>query len=326
MIPKEIIDQLIFITDEKRCYQQGIKTVDTSIYTNETSDVVDYNKLLSSNQQLAVYRHPCFLHYPKHRHNYIELSYVYRGSMVHIIDDEEIVIEQGEIILLNQDIEHEIKPTEETDIILNFIIHPNFLDFLITIGGEKNEIFKFIFHALYSSDNYGECLIFKVSKNDAIKDIIESIITKLYQPALSNSVTLKLYIGMLLVELANHPQQMISYRKDSYEKMINGSILNYIRIHYKEGSLQELSQLIKQPNYKICKIVKKYTGQTFNQLIQEERLKNSAKLLETTMVPITDVIGSVGYENATYFYKIFKNKYKQSPKEYRKINNTLSCI
>lgn len=326
MIPKEIIDQLLFITDEEKCYQKGKKTIDTSIYTNETSKVVDYNRLLSTNQQLAIYKHPRFLRYPKHSHNYIELSYVYSGSMVHIIDDEKIVIEQGEIILLNQDIEHEIKLTKDKDIILNFIIHPNFFDYLLRIGAEQNEIFKFIFHALYSSDNYGECLIFRVSENEAIKAVMESIITKLYQPSLSNNVTLKLYVGMLLVELANHPQQMISYRKDSYEKMINGSILNYIRIHYKDGSLQELSQLIKQPNYKICKIVKKYTGQTFNQLIQEERLKNSAKILKNTTLPIIDVIASVGYENITYFYKIFRKKYKQSPKEYRKINSSLSYI
>ncbi|HCK3395609.1 TPA: AraC family transcriptional regulator, partial [Clostridioides difficile] len=30
------------------------------------------------------------------------------------------------------------------------------------------------------------------------------------------------------------------------------------------------------------------------------------------------IIENVGYENLTYFYKIFKNKYGITPKEYKK--------
>ena len=55
--------------------------------------------------------------------------YVYGGEMVTIIDDQEIVIKQGEL-LLNQNIEHAIKYTNENDIIFNFIIiKPEFLEF-----------------------------------------------------------------------------------------------------------------------------------------------------------------------------------------------------
>lgn len=43
-----------------------------------------------------------FFHYPKHSHNYIEMSYVYGGTMTHIIDGKEIKVNEGELILLNR--------------------------------------------------------------------------------------------------------------------------------------------------------------------------------------------------------------------------------
>ena len=71
--------------------------------------------------------------------------YVYGGEMVTIIDDQEIVIKQGELLLLNQNIEHAIKYTNENDIIFNFIIKPEFLEFLSGMAEEQNEVFSFIF-------------------------------------------------------------------------------------------------------------------------------------------------------------------------------------
>ena len=54
--------------------------------------------------------------------------------------------------------------------------------------------------------------------------------------------------------------------------------------------------------------------------IQEERLKAAANLLKTTSLPIVEIMQEVGYENITYFYKIFKEKFKITPSIYRNHN------
>ena len=40
-------------------------------------------------------------------------------------------------------------------------------------------------------------------------------------------------------------------------------------------------------------------------------------MLQNTQVPVDEVIFRAGYENTTYFYKKFKEKYGCSPKQYR---------
>lgn len=115
----------------------------------------------------------------------------------------------------------------------------------------------------------------------------------------------------------NHPENIESYTGDSYEKILSSTILKYIVTNFQNGSLNELSEIIHQPNYKICKIIKKQTGQTFTELLQHEKLKTAEKLLITTTLTMQEIIQEVGYENISYFYRLFKKEYKTTPQVYR---------
>lgn len=317
MIPIHILEQLVSFTEEEMNLLQGKETIDKSIFASELSHVIDYHYLLKENQMFSVRKHTRFCQYPSHRHNYIELMYVYSGRMTHHINEQDITIEKGQLLLLNQNIEHSIDYCDENDIIFNFIIRPEYLRFLSTMIEDENVVSKFIFDALYSYDNDGEFLVFKVQNNQKVTSYIESIIISLYEPQLYNDTELKLLVGILLTELMNHPENIESYTGDSYEKILSSTILKYIITNYQYGSLHELSQLIHQPNYKICKIIKKQTGQTFTELLQNEKLKVAENLLITTSLTMQDIIQEVGYENISYFYRIFKKKYAMTPQMYR---------
>lgn len=317
MLTENILEQLVYFTDEEINNLNGMNIIDKSIYTTETSSIVDYEKLLNKEQQILIRKHTRFACYPKHRHNYIELTYVYSGHMEHIIDDRKIFLEKGDVILLNQSIEHAIEYTDENDIIFNFIIHPDFLEFLSMMLEKENDLAEFIFDALYSYDNNGEYLIFKSQNNNKVKDCIESIIVRLYEKELNTTLEVKLLVGLLMAELMNHPEQIETYTENTSEKIIGSSIFKYIATSYQEGSLSKLSQEINIPDYKICRIVKKLTGLTFKQLVQQQRLKVASQLLRATHIPIVDILQEVGYENVTYFYKIFKKEYNMTPNEYR---------
>lgn len=317
MIPNDVLEELICFSEEEINNLNNKNIIDKSIYISEKSNVIDCNKIFADNDQLSVRRHTRFMEYPKHRHNYIELMYVYSGEMRHIIEDKEVVIEKGELLLLNQNIEHSIKYASENDIIFNFIIRPEFLEFLASMMDEDNEIFRFIFNVLYSWDNNGEYLVFRVGDVKAIQDMVDAIITNLYRPKINNIFILKMRIGLLLAELMNHPDKVETHIINSKEKLLSIKILNYIYANYKEGSLQVLSHKLQVPDYKICKVIKKNTGKTFKQIVQEVRLDKTINLLRTTNMPIVDIMAEAGYENITYFYRIFKDKYGLTPSEYR---------
>lgn len=317
MIPQEIMEQLICFTEEEINNLNGQNTIDKTIFLNEQSNVIDYHKILMDDKQLSVRKHTRFCEYPKHRHNYMELMYVYSGQMTHIIEGNEITIQQGELLFLNQNIEHSVQYTNEEDIIFNFIMKPELFRFLSGMIEKENEVSSFIFDSLYSYRNHGEYLVFKVSNNELVKNYIELIITNLYQPKLNNQLELKLLIGLLLAELMNHPEAIETYSRDSYDKMLVNTILKYIFTNYQKGSLQELSEQLKIPDYKISKLIKKETGKTYKDMLVEVRLDRAAELLRNTDMVIDRIIEEIGYDNISYFYRVFHEKYHMTPKQYR---------
>ena len=73
------------------------------------------------------------------------------------------------------------------------------------------------------------------------------------------------------------------------------------------------------PGY-LSRFVTKTTGSSFTQLVKEARLQQASLLLLRTTMSITDIIEACGYQNTSYFYRIFQEKFSCTPAEYRQKN------
>ena len=97
--------------------------------------------------------------------------------------------------------------------------------------------------------------------------------------------------------------------------------LNYINEHYSEDiSINTLSELCEYSEYHFMRFFKKHIGLTCIQYINNLRLEKSSILLTSTNNPIMDISLEVGFDNLSYFNKLFKRKYNLTPKEFRNIN------
>ena len=57
---------------------------------------------------------------------------------------------------------------------------------------------------------------------------------------------------------------------------------------------------------------------SYSAYVQQIRLNHAEKLLISTNKSIAEIAENVGYHNKGFFYRIFKEKYGVTPKEYRK--------
>jgi len=69
--------------------------------------------------------------------------------------------------------------------------------------------------------------------------------------------------------------------------------------------------------YWLSREIKKCTGKTYKELLQERRMNQACYLLTNSKLAVSDIIESVGYDNTSYFYRKFRERYGMSPKEYR---------
>ena len=94
-------------------------------------------------------------------------------------------------------------------------------------------------------------------------------------------------------------------------------MLLYIEKNYETITLEKMAKYFGfNANY-LSSYLKKKTGYTFVKLVQIQRINVAAEYLAFTNAPIEDIALKVGYENPSYFYKIFRKYIGGSPTDYR---------
>ena len=123
-------------------------------------------------------------------------------------------------------------------------------------------------------------------------------------------------MGLLFLQLMHYTDK-IRHTNEGFEQKIIFQVLKFIDENYKEGELTQLAELLNYNIYWLSRTIKKLTGRTYKQLLQIKRLNQASFLLLNTRLSITDISLAVGYDNTSYFHRIFRGYYSMSPKEYR---------
>ena len=120
-------------------------------------------------------------------------------------------------------------------------------------------------------------------------------------------------LSLLFLELLKHTGHLAC---DRQEPLIP-RILRYIDSNYVNGQLTEAARLLNYDISILSREIRRQTGKTFTELIQKKRMSQAAALLRTTGLTVEDISRSVGYENVSYFHKLFRSAFGMSPRQYR---------
>lgn len=315
MTDKGILDKLRPVTAEEQAILKGSGAIDRGIYMTCEANVVNAQKLLDSGKLISIRPHTRFVHFPEHRHDYVELVYMCAGSSRHIVNDKPILLKEGELLCLGQGARQEILPSGEEDIAVNFIILPQFFDkALEMLGEQESPLRKFIVDCLGTRAGSPGYLHFQVSDLLPIQNLVENLIWTLINDPPNKRNLNQTTMGLLFMHLLNHTDRL-AY--DTQEEAAIMQVFRYIEENYQRASLSQVSKLVHNDLCWLSREIKKKTGSTFTQLVQEKRLSQAAYLLDNTGLKVSDVAQAVGYTNLSYFHRIFNERFAQSPKKYR---------
>lgn len=314
---QELLKELSVITDEERRILSGHTDIEQSRYTEKKELIVDCDKLIQKGKLIQVRPHTRFVRFPKHRHNYVEVIYMCQGTTTHIVDGNRVVLEQGDLLFLNQHAVQEIEPAKEEDIAINFIVVPEFFNMAFSMmGDEKSELKDFLIGTLCGKDGRTSYLYFHVADILPIQNLVENMVWTIFYDMGNKRSSNQITMGLLLLQLLNHMDKMET-GNSLFDTELIGTVLGYIEGHYRNGSLSELAQMMKYDVYWLSREIKKRTGKTYKELLQAKRMNQAAYLLSNSRLSVSDIIESVGYDNSSYFYRKFKERYGVGPKEYR---------
>ncbi|HEX3076060.1 MAG TPA: AraC family transcriptional regulator [Lachnospiraceae bacterium] len=315
---QDLLDQLSIITMEEQNLIDGQKQINMELYTKRKELIIDCEKLLQKGKLIQVRPHTRFVHFPKHKHNYIEVIYMCQGNTTHIVDGNTVVLQQGDLLFLNQNAVQEILPAGSNDIAINFIILPQFFDVAFTMMGEEENLLReFLIGCLMHNASVPSYLYFHVADILPIQNLLENMIWTIWNDQQNKRSTNQITMGLLILQLLNYMDRL-DYASNQYNQSFIVEVLSYVEEHYKDGSLTELSKIMNQDIYWLSREIKKLTGKTYKEILLTKRLNQSMYLLTSTKMSIAEIIESVGYDNTSYFYRIFKERFGMTPSEKRK--------
>lgn len=316
-IEKELL-KLYENTDDKQKSEKLKDHFSSKLYNDHW--IINSEKLMSSSEVISIHRHDRFTKFEKHKHDFMEMTFVYSGSIRQNIEGKELEIKKGEIILLDMNVEHSIEEAGEEDIAINVLIKKEFFDWMFLNEIAYNDLISnFVVKAIYGKGDIKQYIHFKTSENDKVWDFMLQILTEYYEERNGMETAIRAYMLLLFNELLRDYEKYLSsqmiYKIDS---TISLEMLNYINSHYKDLNLKSMSEHFNyNPDY-IGKLVKKVTGKNLKDLVKEQKIKQAEYLLKNTDMPVVDIVSEVGYSNVSYFYKQFRDEFGITPDEYRK--------
>ncbi len=315
---QELLDALRVITPEEQEILGGDPAIHRDLYTSRREFVVDSDKLLSKGKLIEIRPHTRFAHFPVHRHNYVELVYMCAGTTTHIINQkEQIILREGDLLFLNQNVYHEILPAAEGDIAVNFIILPDFFKQPVSMIERENVLRDFLISAISGERSISDYLHIQAKGIVPVENLMESRTWTLSAQRLGTNSINQTSMGLLLMNLSRFADTINRTDPGQEEQNLVFSVLNYIDTRYRTGTLAEVSAELGQPTYTVSRLLKKHMGSNFRELLQSRKLQQAAYLLDNTTLSADAIMERVGYDNSSYFYRKFRERYGCSPREYR---------
>lgn len=238
------------------------------------------------------------VYFPAHWHEHIELHYVLDGQGVFICNQKPYHVDKGSLFIINSNELHE--GTSRGDNMDALVI-------IFKIDAFSREVADF--NAIFQS----------LIKGDAsIRELME----ELYREELDKQFGYKLAMKGKIYELItyllrNYVAENLTDRenlKRTQSLTRLNTVLQYVQDNYTESiTIAQLADLIHLSEYRFCHLFKESVGKSPLNYINEVRLKNAHRLLETREMTISEVATTVGFQDYNNFGRLFRKYYGYAP-------------
>lgn len=258
----------------------------------------------------------------RHFHNTYELYYLEEGQRYYFIGNQTYLVKAGDVVLIKPDQIHKTSMAGES-------YHSRIL---LQIDGE---LMKPVLKAcgLGGMDTvYGEdavILSIPEEKRQGILQLLHGIYRETAEKQKNYMAGVKLKVAELLLELTRYQKTNQFWQENqkaqTWKHQKVHEVAAYLMNHPETGeSLEELAKRFFISKSYLSRIFREVTSFTVNEFKNVSRIKKSQQLLASSDYSITEISDVLGFENLTYYERVFKKYSGMTPLKYRKSLRHLS--
>jgi AraC-like DNA-binding protein len=261
-----------------------------------------------------------------HSHDEIELQFVSKGRVDVICNNERITATKGDILFLNKNVEHHAIFTNDNSELYSIIAHTDFiLDF------EQLELQNKYITPIVCDSSFTHLLIKPAHPyySQFLSSVEELIRLNVQQTSgyelLSRAYLLQFWNVLYIVysSISYNTKHLLagtSPRTEIQDEQRVRLACTYIYEHFSESiTLEDISDSILVSKSECCRCFKRVCSLSPFEYLMKYRIVQATKHMQQNSTDsISDVAGAVGFNNISYFNKVFKKFMNCTPSEYKK--------
>ncbi|SDW90398.1 AraC family transcriptional regulator [Paenibacillus sp. CF384] len=262
----------------------------------------------------------------RHQHPVFHVMYITGGAGSFLVNDKKSRALPGFLYVINPNEWHQFHADDDIG------LHNLECTFLLR-DEESNEPAKAVnlFDWIEEKSGYALPAVIRdgpILVPPALRPFLLEGFNRLLDP--SNRYVTAEHLSLLVIELMLRVEQTIGKLSErvvdsaSTERQASAlageinALQQYMRAHIGEQlKLEELAHYVHwTPNY-LCRVFKAHTSMTPMAYLQQLRMAEAEKLLLYTDFPVFTIAEMLGYEDASYFARLFRRHHGRAPSEYR---------
>lgn len=260
-----------------------------------------------------------------HCHDYFQIWYVAKGSFTHTVNHEVYRIDKGDAFVISPFTLHSliVDPAIELEIYgCEFL--PSFIDERLKDMPAGPRFFDALYleHFLLSETGKQSKITLDSAAEVTVRNLMKDMLMEYEKRHPFFQIALKAHLLQLLsvlVRQVNGELVKASFEKSEKYRGIMTKVVDYIHQQLHEDlNLSKLCTVSNMSRSTFCTLFKEWTGKTFNRYVTDLRIFQAMCLLKEPELTVTDVCYSAGFNELSYFCRIFKKYTGISPTEYRK--------
>ena len=246
--------------------------------------------------------------------------YAFSGKLLVTLDEEHsFVLEQGQTAVFDLNVSHGVTAETEDGIPVSLILFKPYLTAMLGANAHTQPLFnEFYSRAFYPGNRHRDYLIVDTREDSGIYYyFVKGLYEFTYKRPFSIDAV-DVCVSELLIALMR--SYSLFFEEDSSHPPLTDQvrdILDYIDRNLADVTLISAARAFHFSTNHLNRIVKNNTGSTFLELVHKARMREAGYLLRTPGITVTDAAQLVGYNNVSYFYKLFAREYHMSPQAYR---------
>ncbi|HPQ46999.1 MAG TPA: AraC family transcriptional regulator [Clostridia bacterium] len=260
-----------------------------------------------------------------HRHEFIQIIYVSKGSAGHVLNNNQFTIYKGDIFVMPPYVPHYFIPGEDTEI-FEFEFEPEFLNekFSSSYDDISFSDFAYLEPFLVTENKVRPRLNLDGAIQRTVESIFNDILLEYEQREKDFELAIKALTLQLLVTVSRRYEFSESESEDNgiflrhRESLMR--VIDYINENYSRGiTLDEIVRVSLLSKSYFGYLFKQMTHKTFTEYLNGVRISKAVELLRTQPdLKVIDVCFMTGFNNVNHFNRSFRAETGCTPLQARR--------